>query len=249
MDTIAGSNCLMVRNQHDLNVIKERNPVWYESLERSNGKTLVLFPLKFKDELLGFIWAANFKAESSDTIKETLELTSFILASELYSYKLLDELHVLSSTDMLTGVYNRNAMNNYVDSLVSDKNQDSSTIGVVFADVNGLKRTNDSVGHFAGDLLLKNSALVLQKYFPECKVYRAGGDEFVVIVPDISDDRLSEMVEKMRETTSQPTDEVCFAIGWSTGKASDIRRTMHEADEKMYADKKQFYALHPEISR
>ncbi|MBP0962176.1 MAG: GGDEF domain-containing protein [Oscillospiraceae bacterium] len=251
IDSIAGSNCLMVRNQHDMNVIKERNPAWYESLVNTNGKTLVLFPLEFKGELLGFIWAANFDASLSDTIKETLELTSFILASELYSFRLLDELNVLSSNDMLTGVYNRNVMNNFVESLLKnqDKNPSDDMIAVVFADVNGLKRVNDNEGHAAGDLLLKKAALTLQRFFGESRIYRAGGDEYVIFAENISEQQLEEKLNALRAATSEPSDEVCFAVGSDIGRAADIRRTMQNADAEMYADKLRFYETHPELKR
>ncbi len=115
--TIAGSNCLIVKNAHDMEVVKERNPIWFESITSAGGKNIALFPLEFKGELLGYMWAINFGTSAVDTIKETLELTTFILASELYSYRMMDKLHVLSSTDMLTGVMNRNEMNNYIDAL------------------------------------------------------------------------------------------------------------------------------------
>nr|MCR5122299.1 GGDEF domain-containing protein [Ruminococcus sp.] len=84
-DTILGSNCLIAKNEHDWAIVKERNPVWYESISAAGGKKIVLFPLEFKGELLGYIWAINFSDSAAETIKETLELTSFILASELYS--------------------------------------------------------------------------------------------------------------------------------------------------------------------
>jgi diguanylate cyclase (GGDEF)-like protein len=251
LDTIAGSNCLIVRNAHDMDMVKERNPAWYESMKSNGTRNIVLFPLKFNNELLGYIWALNFNENDADKIKETLELTTFILASEIYSYRMMDELNILSSTDMLTGVSNRNAMNNYVASVVesSDNTVNEKPLAVVFADLNGLKRVNDNEGHAAGDLLLKNAALVLQKYFSGSNIYRAGGDEYVIIAENISEAELAEKINALRAATSQPTDDVCFAVGSSFGKAADIRRLMQEADARMYADKVHFYSLHPELKR
>ncbi|MBR2086601.1 MAG: GGDEF domain-containing protein, partial [Oscillospiraceae bacterium] len=150
--TISGSNCLIVKNEHDMDVVKERNPIWHHSITSAGGKTIVLFPLEFKGELLGYIWAINFSADAAEKIKETFELTTFILASELYSYRMMEKLHILSSTDMLTGVMNRNEMNNYIDALA--KSHSEKSVGVLFADLNGLKAINDSEGHNAGDTLL-----------------------------------------------------------------------------------------------
>lgn len=246
-DTIAGSNCLIVRNEHDMEIVKERNPVWHDSITSAGGRTIVLFPLIFKDELLGYIWAINFDSENANKIKETLELTTFILASEIYSYKLVDRLHILSSRDMLTGVMNRNEMNNYVDDLVKDKT--GKSVSVIFADLNGLKTVNDNDGHVAGDTLLKNASAALKEQFPVYEIFRAGGDEFVIIMTDTTIDELTKKAEKIR-SSAENYDKLVFAIGTAFEEnTADIRRALHIADERMYEDKKRYYEAHPEKKR
>lgn len=246
-DTIAGSNCLIVKNKHDMEVVKERNPIWYESITNAGGKTIVLFPLEFKNELLGYIWAINFEPDSADTIKETLELTSFILASEIYSFQLVDKLHILSSKDMLTGVMNRNEMNNYVDDLIKDTS--GKSVGVLFADLNGLKVVNDNDGHEAGDALLKNAASALTDVFSARNIFRAGGDEFVVILTAITEEQLNKKADALRKASEKYNDLV-FAIGSAyESDVQNVRTALRLADERMYIDKKQYYALHPEKKR
>lgn len=244
LDTIAGSNCIIAKNDHDWAVIKERNPIWYDSVKNAGGKTIVLFPLEFKGELLGFIWALNFNAEKASMIKETLELTTFILSSELYSYNMLDRLHILSSRDMLTGVMNRNEMNNYVDELVKGKYNES--VGVIFADLNGLKVVNDTDGHIAGDTLLKNAASALKDVFRLHEIFRAGGDEFVAIITGITENELNIKADLLRKA-AENYNELVFAIGTAYDeKAENVRSVLHIADERMYKDKKLYYELHPE---
>ena len=150
-NVIAGSNCLIAKDEHDMQVVKERNPVWYESITSAGGKNIVLFPLKFGDELLGYIWAINFAAENADKIKETLETTTFIVSSEINNMLLMDRLKKLCSIDMLTGVMNRNEMNNLIDDMCSGEESDKESVGVIFADLNGLKCINDKYGHVVGD--------------------------------------------------------------------------------------------------
>ena len=82
-DLIAGSNCLVVKDKHDMDVVKERNPIWYESFTSAHGKNIILFPLKFRDKLLGYIWAMNYDARKATSIKETFETTASILASAI----------------------------------------------------------------------------------------------------------------------------------------------------------------------
>ena len=246
-DTIAGSNCLIVKNDHDMEVVRERNPVWHKSITSAGGKTIVLFPLEFKGELLGYIWAINFSADVADTIKETLELTSFILASELYSYRMMDKLHILSSTDMLTGVMNRNEMNNYIDALTERKSD--MTVGVIFADLNGLKSVNDDIGHEAGDALLKNAANALRDVFAVHEIFRAGGDEFTVILTEVTEDELNTKAEKLRGVSKKYKDLV-FAIGAAyESSVNNVRTALQKADMLMYEDKKRYYELHPEKKR
>ncbi len=246
-DTISGSNCLIVKNEHDWDVVRERNPIWHQSITSAGGKKIVLFPLEFKGELLGYIWAINFSDEKADTIKETLELTTFILASELYSYRMLERLQVLSSRDMLTGVMNRNEMNNYVDEIAAGKYHES--VGVIFADLNGLKTVNDTEGHNAGDTLLKNAASALRDVFCLHEIFRAGGDEFVVILIGAAEEELQCKAELLRKA-SENYKGLVFAIGSAHEcDAGNVRAALHNADERMYEDKKKYYELHPEKKR
>ena len=246
-DTIAGSNCLIVKNEHDMQIVKERNPLWHDSITSAGGRTIVLFPLEFKGELLGYIWAINFDADHADNIKETLELTTFILASELYSSRLIDKLHILSSTDMLTGVMNRNEMNNFIDALA--KSTSGKSVGVLFADLNGLKAINDGEGHNSGDMLLKNAANALREVFAIHEIFRAGGDEFVVVLTDLTEDELKYKAEKLKKA-AEKFGNVVFALGAAyESDVRNVRKALHNADELMYADKKHYYELYPEKKR
>ena len=248
-DLIAGSNCLVVKDEHDLAVVKERNPIWYESFTSAHGKNIVLFPLKFRDQLLGYIWAMNYDVSKATSIKETFETTASIIASAISNYLLLDRLKVLSSKDILTGVMNRNEMNNFVDKLSIDNNRGGTSVGVIFADLNGLKRVNDDYGHSSGDTLLKNAAKALEEVFDADEIFRAGGDEFTIIALGITEEELGKRAEAIREA-SKKYEHVCFAIGQCyDDDKSNVRHALRIADERMYEDKRKFYEQHPELKR
>ena len=247
-DLIAGSNCIIVKNDQDFEVVKERNPAWYESITSENVKSIVLFPLKFRGDLLGYIWACNFAPEDAQKIKQTLETTTLIIGSEISNYLLVDRLKVLSSKDMLTGVMNRNEMNNYVDKL-SEEEESENSVGVVFADLNGLKRMNDDYGHNAGDKLLKDAAKALEEVFKTEEIFRAGGDEFSIIIIGITEEELIRKVEELREV-SKKYDSVNFALGECYyADKRNVRLALKKADERMYEDKRIFYEKHPELKR
>ena len=247
--TIAGSNCLIVKDEQDMEVVRERNPIWADSLTSAGGKTIVLFPLKSRDTLLGYMWAINFNAEKATEIKETLELTTFILGSELGNYLLLDRLKVLSSRDMLTGVMNRNEMNNLVDSMARGEIGEIQSVGVIFADLNGLKTVNDSDGHAAGDKLLKDAAAALREVFDEESIFRAGGDEFSIIILGLTEDKMRIDIENLRKV-AEKYDRLSFAVGGAIQKSGkDVRTALRLADERMYDDKKKYYEKYPERRR
>ena len=246
---IGSSNCVIVKNEKDMELIKERTPDWYVSLKEAGISNVVLFPLKIRDTLLGYMWAVNFDAEQAPKIKETLELTTFILASEINNYLLLDRLKILSSKDMLTGVLNRNEMNAKIDTLSGENYINDRTVGIVFADLNGLKRVNDTYGHTAGDALLKDAAKALEEVFPAESIYRAGGDEFTVILTGVTAKDLEKKVADLREV-SQKYEHVIFAIGYYVEEDfTKAREALKRADEKMYEDKKLFYDTHPDFKK
>ena len=118
-------------------------------------------------------------------------------------------------------------------------------IAIVFVDLNGLKQTNDREGHPAGDRLLKRAANVLSEVFNEEEIYRAGGDEFMIIAVNTS---LSEMEDKIATLRNVSEDnKVSFAVGFCfDDEKLDIRKDMHIADERMYDDKDEYYTEHPE---
>ncbi len=246
---IAGSNCLIAKNEQDMEVVKERNPIWYDSITSAGGKNIVLFPLRFQGELLGYIWVINFNAEDTVKIKETLELTTFILGSEIGSYLLIDRLRILSSRDMLTGVMNRNEMNNFVDSMDTGEEEDGECVAVIFADLNGLKTVNDEVGHDAGDELIRNAAATLLEIFDLSSIFRAGGDEFAVIVKGMKEEEMKGRIEEIRER-SEKYKGVSFSLGGCVVENSrDVRTALRIADERMYQDKKEYYDSHPDAKR
>ena len=241
-DTISGSNCLIVKDEKDMEVVAQRNPPWCQSLREAGIRTIALFPLKSRNELLGYMWASNFQPDRSTQIKEIMELTTFVLGSETGNYLMVDRLRVLGSRDMLTGVMNRNEMNNYVDKLSTLPEADKVSVGIIFADLNGLKRINDSQGHSAGDALLRNAANALRELFDDGRIFRAGGDEFVVILTDTSAQHLKEMAERIRETAGKYPN-VSFAIGWCYEEDSrNIHHTLTTADALMYEDKRRYHS-------
>ena len=249
MDTLAGSNCVAVSNVTDWQALREVNPTWADSLDAAGAKSVILYPLKSNEDVIGFFWAINFDTERTLAIKEILEATTFILSAEIANRQMFDKMEQMSRTDLLTGVYNRNAMNNRIDSYTTCSEE---PFGVIFADLNCLKYTNDTSGHARGDELLKSAAEILKDIFDGYEVYRAGGDEFMVFAPGINEYEFYTRMNSLKVLADSVVDftHVCFAVGGCyCEEGADVRDALHEADKKMYKDKERFYEKHPEILR
>ena len=242
-ETIRNSS-VIVKDEYDMEELRKKNPRWVESLCSANVKSLILVPLIHNQITMGYLFITNFDTERFVELKEYIELSAYFLSVEVSNNNLFEKLEHMSNTDYLTGVKNRNAMNERVDFFVSGTKTVKAPFGVLFADLNGLKQRNDSLGHEAGDLLLKDAAKTLKKVFGDYEIYRAGGDEFVVIAPEVQKEFFERKVAELKKIAS---DEGCvsFAIGahWNQD-GKDLRKSMHIADETMYQDKEQYYRRH-----
>ena len=242
-NALRGSDCLLL---DDLSVLKDRDPEWYSSLDEKEIRSIVLYAVRFNNELMGSIWAANFDVEKIMSIKEALELSTFFLGAIIANHQLLGRLEILGMYDVLTGVMNRNAMNKRVDQLNADKGALPAVMGVVFVDLNGLKNVNDSGGHDEGDKLLKRAVGLLKIVYDEYEIFRAGGDEFVIFCPGITEAELESRTAELRKLADD-TDNVSFAVGTGVFTGDyNIINAMQIADERMYIDKQEYYRLNPE---
>lgn len=233
----SNGNCIIVKNEKEMEYIKENDPLWYESLMNNGIDSLVLFRLKAGDKRLGYMWVSNFRADDTPKIKEALEITTFILGSQIGNHLMLDQLKKLSSTDLLTGFYNRNELNRCMNELLEIPNE---PIGLIFLDINGLKKVNDLEGHVAGDNLIKRAAKALKETFDLENIFRVGGDEFVIILRNVAESKIKEGIERLHQNAKE--NDVSFAAGYAmTNCSKDIEKILIEADFNMYNDKRKFY--------
>ena len=155
----------------------------------------------------------------------------------------------LLAVDALTGVLSRYA---YIQTS-SDYSKEQylpDWLAAFEANLNGLKGVNDTVGHEAGDELLRAAAGVLKDTVGESgKVFRTGGDEFVILL----DTRLAsadEIEKAIRENADAWKGELSQELSFSIGHASvaefpayDILQLVHAADQRMYEDKARYYSM------
>ncbi|MCR5770836.1 MAG: GGDEF domain-containing protein [Butyrivibrio sp.] len=110
----------------------------------------------------------------------------------------MKQLEDIYNKDQLTGVYNRIALTDIVESRFNKERIRGVVWGVVFVDADNFKILNDRYGHEYGDKVLKKIATTMKEYVPEGgNVFRFGGDEFVALFPNASRGTLKEYREKV----------------------------------------------------
>ncbi|MBE5842338.1 MAG: GGDEF domain-containing protein [Butyrivibrio sp.] len=242
------TNSIIIKNENDMDEMEKKNPAWVATLHQYKVTSVCLVPFIHQQEIIGYLFITNFDTKNVIRVKETIELVSFFLSSEIANHLFLQRLEYLSNVDMLTGVYNRNCMNVNVDELALKLEFEPRPFSVAFCDLNGLKTINDNGGHDKGDRLLVNAAEVLKEVFKDDKIYRAGGDEFTIISFS-SEDEFKEKIKLLREKASDP-EWLHFAIGYYHDASNgNLRLAMRYADEQMYIDKDKFYKQYPNKRR
>ncbi len=141
--------------------------------------------------------------------------------------------------DVLTDIYNRR----YLEEKLEEIDDSMLPLSIIMGDLNGLKIINNSHGHTTGDKVLKKAAKIILEVVPdEATVARFGGDEFVILLPEIDNveghEVLDEIKDRCRETEA---DDFPVSIGMGmatkTDLNQDIRQVFEKADREMNQNK------------
>lgn len=214
---------------------QERGQPSYEMLKAQQVWRLLAVPLMKGGAVVGFLGVDNPRAHYDDAT--LLASIQFFVTNSLDRKKQQAYLEKLSYRDMLTGLYNRNR---YIERLEAYKQVQDQQIGAIYIDLNGLKKVNDEQGHRAGDELIVRAAGTIAGIFAE-DAYRVGGDEFVVILLDVSREEFARKTEQLRRQMQENSVDASIGEVWqaSTENLEDLLR---RADENMYREKKRYYS-------
>jgi diguanylate cyclase (GGDEF)-like protein/PAS domain S-box-containing protein len=151
------------------------------------------------------------------------------------------ELTYLSSHDSMTGLYNRAFFDIALKRAVEEE---KFPLSVIVADLDGLKLVNDTLGHAAGDRLIKGCATVLHMAFrTDDIIARTGGDEFVVLLHCMAEDEALKMLARVRISEesfnrTQAGPPLRVSLGAATAlNSEDVAQMLEKADARMYAEK------------
>mgnify|MGYP005836453319 CR=1 FL=1 len=160
------------------------------------------------------------------------------------------ELERQARLDLLTGVGNRRSFQERLTEELNRAARVRAPLTILIIDITNFKMINDTLGHLAGDEALKRVAAQLQANLRSYdSVFRIGGDEFAVILPQTGEEEALEVAERIRRRISGESIAgegvrlpVCLSVGFASltgGRLpATIDRLIKEADDRMYAEKR-----------
>lgn len=139
--------------------------------------------------------------------------------------------------DSLTGLLNRNAYDSDVEQL---RSADIGAVVCVYADMIGLHEVNNHLGHKQGNRMLCEFADAARAFFGDDRLYRIGGDEFVIISSAHTEAQTRKQLNYMRERLHTQSCEISVGVA-SSESTSDLPKIIEQAENEMRREKKEYY--------
>lgn len=171
-----------------------------------------------------------------------------------------ERLRVLANTDTITGLPNRNAINDMISAAIAARGD--SQVGIVYLDLDNFKKVNDAYGHMFGDQLLQSVALSILSCLEEGQTLsRLGGDEFIVLATNTSQGALEAMASRILNRLREPFriglievySGCSLGISLAPQHGSDRESLIRNADTAMYNAKEggrgKFCVFLPEMNK
>lgn len=188
----------------------------------------VVSPLFRNDNIIGLLClGANFKGEEySEDNLETLGILTNMLAVAISNAQMYEHIKALSYTDGMTGLHNYRFFRLRIKEEIARSRRQGSRMSLLIMDVDSFKNYNDTLGHPAGDAVLRKVSSILQKSVRDNDIVaRYGGEEFAIILPASDKEGALVLAERIRqsvETTEfhrediQPNGRLTISIGVAT---------------------------------
>lgn len=212
------------------------NPAGYKLFKSGNTRRFIIAPLIKNNKLRGFVGLDNPPYHNLNVINPVTKVLSHIIMATMIQLEKEDELIQMSYHDSLSGLYNRNR---YIKDLEILRDWHGS-IGLLYADLNGLKEINDTEGHNGGNKAIVTISKGLSDVFFGYKIYRVGGDEFVVFCQDIKQDNFLKLLRRLEVFVDNSPYELSVGYKWIEN-CQDIGKLVVDADLQMYENKRKYY--------
>ena len=196
-----------------------------------NLQRLIFARLRLDDHIYGYLEVVNPAPEQMEKALPLLRALARFFSILLRNRNLMQRIDRLSKVDPLTGVMNRRGL---LDSL---KDLPAGTYAFFFGDLNGLKETNDKLGHDAGDRLIQSAASVFVHSCPTNAVFRMGGDEFLMIEAVQDEQEASAINDRLHDRFRVAGISISLGFSMAALPTANIDTVLAEADCHMYKEK------------
>lgn len=214
----------------------EQYPREHELFRAMGTESLYAVPFVVEEGLKGYIGVENASLHKGDIT--FLESLGYFVIGEIKKRRLYDALQTANLHDLLTGLPNRNSYQQFRREL---QKSPPKNVGVLMADINGLKQINESRGARIGDMTVKEVAQSLCRAFPEDSVFHMGSDEFLMISVGRSRIDFINAIQQAREELAVLENcDVAMGYTWSESGA-DIQELVTHADQRMLLEKQKHY--------
>jgi diguanylate cyclase (GGDEF)-like protein len=174
----------------------DAKPKELKTLKAHNVDSFHGFPLAGRRGGLGVIIIEHQVSGGFTTdLEDFAKLIAQEISLSVENAYLYEQMRLMANHDALTGVYNRMYLMNYMGEIFT---KGPGTVSVIMFDMDYFKKVNDKYGHLAGDMVLKTAASIIQMMLPTGILGRYGGEEFVVLLPEINQDEAYKLADAMR---------------------------------------------------
>ncbi|MGI6217665.1 MAG: EAL domain-containing protein [Coriobacteriales bacterium] len=234
IDEFASQNSFIIPDIEDA---KQNSPQVYSFFSSRGTRSVAMAVLEVGGKRIGFFGIENPAPEELGEVEKHISLVSQFISIMVRNRNVMAHLDYLSLRDDLTGILNRRGLVQYIRT-VPDKLQ----LILVYGDINNLKAVNDSLGHEAGDKLIKECGQLMLQVAGRGHVYRLGGDEFAMTFELDPDDDGSQPMKEVRRVFEEHG--ISIALGYSSTitPVSNIDGLLQNADRRMYENKQAMHA-------
>lgn len=220
----------------ELEQIKDSYQAAYATLKIQDVHSLISVPIYLNDKLKGFLGIDNPNFEMANHIVPFLFMISNLFSGIMMNRDLLDKLNYCDYHDQLTLSFNRNALSR---DLREAYKWDS--LGIIYCDIFELKKVNSAMGFAVGDELIKKWNDLLVQIFHNFNIYHIGGDEFIVICPNIEKWQFTETINHLEYLIKSNENPMVFGTAWDNKLPLDTERMLFEAEIMMNKEKDEYY--------
>ena len=225
---------LLASTLHDLYPVRQDVLAW-DKIRRNSTKSVVEEVHRRSDDSLFFV-----EVSVQQLAGEMQDVVAFIVRDVSERKEFEQKLRRVSFHDQLTGLYNRFFFEYEMERL---KKEGKGPLAVLVCDVDGLKLVNDTLGHAAGDELLRAAAWVLRRSLREQDLlFRIGGDEFVAFLPDMEESGIGGVQKRIDGVIKEHNERALawplfISCGWSWRREAflPLETMFREADDAMYS--------------